>query len=617
MAATADKGAGKNGAQKKSLIDPLYQKFTKSVIRALGSTDFYEFFMDSISHAENEIQFSNRKMIKTVDTTWVDAIEEHLEAFQNIIASPRNIINEEELVVNVANARKAGSDVVRHLAQHASLVDRFDPEEGEVRPNRLMQKYREDSVGFYENRLVYTTMENAYQFVKVRHDALFSAMNDEFGAKLKVNSTMESATEHVHMDMYLHIKETAGALETDTKNQDVFERISRTYRVLNVFMNSQFAQQMAKLPRVKGSITKTNVLKKNKNYHKILELWDFLHDYDEIGYTIRVVEQSPEVNETLQRDIFHNVLFNYLILKGYLEDEKDRQVSASSKTKNRTLKPKFIREIIEELTEDYDLPDVEIRKVLIEELTKDQLMQEEAAERRRLVEEQAQRKKEEAERIRQEKEAEKERLRQEREAEKERIRQEKAAEEERLQRERMEREMEERRRCKLIKQELSYFAERLETQLAAREAAAAKKAAEMQDFADAVQLLEEAEQRKAEHLERERKRQKEERDRVLREQQLAAERARKEEEERLEQQRLEEERKRREQEELAEQARLAQIEKDIAVTQPYREEVVLFLNALAERRKIREDYIKQAKKERNIWEQERIKRQFARAKQGK
>lgn len=615
--AAADKTTGKSGAQKKSLIDPLYQKFTKSVIRALGSTDFYEFFMDSISHAENEIQFSNRKMIKTVDTTWVDAIEERLEAFQNIIASPRNIINEEELVVNVANAKKAGSDVVRHLAQHASLVDRYDPDDGDVRPNRLMQKYREDTVGLYENRLVFTTMENAYQFVKVRHDALFSVMNDEFGAKLKVNSTMESATEHVHMDMFLHIKETAGALETDTKNQDVFERISRTYRVLNVFMNSQFAQQMAKLPRVKGSITKTNVLKKNKNYHKILELWDFLHDYDEIGYTIRVVEQSPEVSENLQRDIFHNVLFNYLVLKGYLEDEKDRQVPVASKEKRRTLKPKFIHEIIEELTEDYDLPDVEIRKVLIEELTKEQLMQEEAAERRRLVEEQAQRKKEEAERIRQEKEAEKERLRQEREAEKERIRQEKAAEEERLQRERMEREMEERRRSKLIKQELSYFTEHLEEKLAAREAAAAKKAAEMQDFSDAVQILEEEERRRAEHQERERKRLKEERDRVLREKQLALERARKEEEERLEQQRLEEERQRREQEELAEKARLEQIEKDIATTEPYREEVLVFVNALAQRRKTREEQIKQAKKERNIWEQERIKRQFARAKQEK
>ena len=267
MASASNKNAVK--PVKASSIDPLYQKFTKGVIRALGSTDFYEFFMDSVSRAENEIQFSNRKMVKTVDVTWVDAIESRLEAFQNIISNPRNIINEEELIVNVANAKKAGSEVVRHLAQHASLVEKFDPEEGEVRPSRLMQKYREDTIGLYENRLVFTVMEMAHQFVKIRHDALFSAMSDEFGAKLKVDSTMQSATELVHMDMFLHIKEIEGALETDSKNREIFERISRMHRVLSVFMNSQFAQQMAKLPRIKGSVTKTNVLKKNTNYKQM------------------------------------------------------------------------------------------------------------------------------------------------------------------------------------------------------------------------------------------------------------------------------------------------------------------------------------------------------------
>ena len=37
-----------------SLIDPIYQKFVKGVIRAIGSTDFYEFFMDAVSRAQNE-----------------------------------------------------------------------------------------------------------------------------------------------------------------------------------------------------------------------------------------------------------------------------------------------------------------------------------------------------------------------------------------------------------------------------------------------------------------------------------------------------------------------------------------------------------------------------------
>ena len=591
--------------QKKSLIDPLYQKYTKSVIRALGSTDFYEYFMDCVARAETEIQFSNRKMIKTVDLSWVDAVEETLNAFQTITSSPRNVITEEELIVNVANAKKAGSDVVRHLAQHASLVEKFDPDEGDVRPSKLMQKYREDSIGLYENRLVFTTMEMAFMFVKIRHDALFGAMSDEFGAKLRYNTTMESATEMIHMETFMHIKEVDDILKTDEKNREVFERISRAYRVLSVLLNTPFAQQLAKLPRVRGTITKTNVLKKNPSYKKIVALYDFLRNYDEIGYSIKVVEQSPEVNEILQRDIYHNVLFNYLVLKGYLEDEKDRQIPASTKSKSRVLKPKFIREIIEELTEDYDLPEVEIRKVLIEELTKEQLMKEEAAERRRLVEEQAQRKREEAERIRKEKEAERERIRKEKEAEKERLRQEKVAEEERLYQERMERETEERRRSKIINKELAYFLEHLQEQLDAREAAAAKKAAELQEFEDAVQILEEAEQRKLEAEEREKKRKKEERDRVRREKQLAIERAEQAERERLEQERLareaEEERLRREAD-----------QRDTAGTAAYREEITIFIAELAGRKQLRQEEVERTRKAREEWERSRRQRLAAR-----
>ena len=145
-----------------ALVDPIYQKFSKSVIRALGSTEFYQYFMDAISVAENQIQFSNRKLIKTVDVTWIDAIEEALPGFQTVINSPRNVIKEEELIVNVANAKRTGTEVVQHLAQHASLVEEFNEENGDVRPSRLMQRYREDSTELYENRLVFSTLELAY-----------------------------------------------------------------------------------------------------------------------------------------------------------------------------------------------------------------------------------------------------------------------------------------------------------------------------------------------------------------------------------------------------------------------------------------------------------------------
>lgn len=613
-----EKNGSKTGVNKKiSVIDPVYLKFTKGVIRAIGSTDFYEYFMDAISHAENEIQFSNRRMEKWIDRSWVQAIEDSLEAFQKIIATPRNVIQEEELIVNVANAKKAGPDVVVHLAQHASLVEKYDSHTGDVRPSKLMQKYREDSIGLYENRLVYTVLENAHHFVKIRNEALFAEMSDEFGAKLKITSDMDSATEHVHMDMFLHIRDIDSTLDTDGKHINIFDRVSRLHRILSVYMNSPFAQQLAKLPRVKGTITKTNVLKKNPNYRAIVKLGEFLSDYDDIGYAVSIIEQNPAVTEEFQRDIFHNVLFNYLVLKGYLEREQDRRMPVPVKEKKRTLKPKFIKEIIEELTEDYDLPEVEIRKVLIEELTKEQLMQEEAAERRRLVEEQAQRKKEEAERLRQEKEAEKERLRQEKEAEKERIRQEKAAEEERLRQEKINREIEDIRRSKILKKEIKYFAEHLEKQLKSREAALAKKAAELKEFEDAAKLVEEAEQRKLEAEEREKKRRKEERERIRREKQLAIERARQQEEERKEKERLaklaEEERLRKEEEERQAQLRREQDQRDTAGTAAYADQIALFLGALPQRLALRQEETDRVQAE---LERIREERERARAEQG-
>ncbi len=600
--------SGKNDRVNQTLevIDPVYQKYVKSVIRALSSTDFYEYFMESVARADNEFQFSNRRMEKIVDTSWVDAIEMAMEGFQNIIASPRNVIKEEELIVNVANAKRTGDEVVRHLAQHAALVEDFNENTGDVRPSRLMQRYREDTIGLYENRIVFTTLEMAYQFVKIRYDALFSAMSDEFGAKLKMRSDMASATETVHMDMFLHIRDIDSAMDTDEKNREIFERISRLHRLLATFMNSQFAQILSKQARVKGTITKTNVLKKNPNYRKIVELFEFLRNYGDVGYTIKIIEQNPYINEEFERDIYHNILFNYVVLKGYLERDKDRRMPVPLKQRKRALKPKVIKQIIEELTEDYDIPDVEIRKVLIEELTREQLMREEAEERRRLVAEQEQRKREEAERIRLEQEAEKERIRHEKEVEKERIRQEKAAEEERLLLERMEREQEDRRRSKLFRNEIAYFRDHLEDHKFAREEQAAEEKAAKQDFADAVEVLEETERLRREEAARERQRRRDEKERAQYEAFLAEQQAIREEEERQERLRLE-------QEAEEERLRAEQHERDMAAVACYAQALRSFRPTVERRLKRRAEQAEKMRQEKEARERERRQRQQARA----
>ncbi len=494
-------------SKKSATIDAVYQKYARGVIRTLASTDFYEFFMDMIDRAENEFQFSNRRSEKVIDPKWVDAIDATLKAFENIIANPRNVIKEDEIIVNVAHAKRAGQDVVRHLAQHGSYVDAYDERSKEVTPNRLMQKVRDDSSELYENRFVYTVLESAHHFVRIRYEALFEAMGDEFGAKLKMQSDLDCASETIHFDMFMHIKEKQTALEIDEKNGDMLAAVARLYRVLTMLMNTPFAVQMSRLPRVKGVITKTNVLKKHPDYKAVVRLWEFLKAYDDVGYAMRVTEQNPQITEAFQKDLFHNIMYQYIVLKGYLEAEKDRAIPAPLKQRKRVLKPKFIREIVEELTEDYDLPDVEVRKVLIETLTKEQLMQQEAEERRRLVEEQAKARKAKQEQERLAKEQEKERLRLEKEAEQERLRLEKEREEERLRVERLLQENADRKCANQLSRALALFARKLPDQLELREKEAAKQSkAQISDYADAADALELAERRRLARAEKERRR---------------------------------------------------------------------------------------------------------------
>jgi hypothetical protein len=394
-------------------------------------------------------------------------------------------------------------------------------------------------------------------------------MNDEFGAKLKVNTEMATATEAVYMDTYIHIKDIDSAMATDDKNREVFDRIARLNRILTSHMNTHFAHHMSKIARIKGQITKTNILKKDPNYKAVAKLWDFLMTYEKIGYVIDIEEQNPIIDENFQRDIFHNIFFNYLVLKGHLEKDRDRKLPEPLKKKKKAIKPKFIKEIIEEITEDYDLPEIEIRKVLIEQLTREQLMLEEAAERRRLVEEKERKEREEAERIRLEQEAEEERLRLEREAEEERLRLEREAEEAHLERLRLEQEMEEKRRRKLFADELDHFETMLYEHLQAREEKRSDNEESISDFADAVSVLEETERLKKEEAEREKQRAKEEAERKELEERIAKENAIREEEEKRIAAILEEERKLREAKELEDQERQRQRENDIESTKAY------------------------------------------------
>lgn len=479
MAAGNDKPVNK----RRKLIDPVYKKFTAKAFQTLASTEFYEYFMAMMSQGSHNFQFTNKRVNKNVDPAWVDIIEATLPALDEICRNPRVIITQEELIINVVQARRVDSQVVRHLCSHGNFVESVD-DEGNVVPSKILNLFKEESWDTYENRFVFTLLEKTYQFVALRYRKLFMEMNDEYGANLIMDCKASTKLETLDMKMHLKLQQIDDYEDTQDRLHDIFSRIFKMYEMLCRLMDSRFAHEMSKFSPVRPPLVPTNAIKKNPLLRKCHMLWDFLLTYKEVGYTIELVEQNPEIDEKFEQDIWDNIMFTYIILKGYLEDTRDRALDYGLNGKSKKFKPKYIKEIIEEMIRDYDLPDVEVRKILIEELTKEQLLREEQEERRRIVEERERAKQEkkrleelEKARIQKEKEKEEKRIALQKEKERLRKQKEKEREEARLKREKERKELSDAKRGELFAAEIQKQKEAVAEYLQKKEAARLKEEA--------------------------------------------------------------------------------------------------------------------------------------------
>jgi len=92
--------------------------------------------------------------------------------------------------------------------------------------------------------------------------------------------------------------------------------------------------------------------------------------YRDVGYTIETREYDMEFDEAYIDELNTLVLFNYLTMKNNLDTEHNKPVDVINFKKKRILKPKFIQKVVEDFVYDYDIPEVELRQIFNEEISK-------------------------------------------------------------------------------------------------------------------------------------------------------------------------------------------------------------------------------------------------------
>lgn len=351
-------------------INDLYSKYTNRVERTLENDRYFQYLYEMVQAGNNTLQQKNRILHKVVDERWLTVVEEGVQAIFNIVDKPRRFIATTEEVVPVALAKKITSESVRHLSQNTQFIN-MNPA-GEIQPTHVLNVTTEESFDLYENRFVYHLIQRLFTFVDKRTDVIFWTTGDETCNTMSMESKVDDAYEEISYKVEMTIKNRQSYVENDTDNMDVFKRIDRVRRMSRTLRSSAFCDIMSGCAKVHSPIQRTNLMMKDPDYRTCYKLWQFIENYDEVGYTIEAQDTALEFDEEYLVQMYINMITNYTVFKSLLESDP-RKMTEIATRKRRPVKPKFVKKIQEEIVDDCNIEDVEIRQVFVEEVTEAQL----------------------------------------------------------------------------------------------------------------------------------------------------------------------------------------------------------------------------------------------------
>ena len=360
-------------------IQDLYGSFAEQMGPIQEDDRYFRYLFELAQASETTIDQQREELVKVVDEEWISVIEDSLDAINNVIEKPRRFITTEQEVVPVSLAKKISADSVRHLSQNTQFLAPSD--DGGVHPTKILNVSMAETYDLYENRFVYHLIQRLLAFVDRRTDVIFWSTGNEVRNRFTMHSKIGDAYEEIEYNVEMTVKDRQNFAENDADNMDTFMRIDRVRRLVMALRGSSFCQLMKGCSVVRSPIQRTNLIMKDPNYRKCFQLWQFMERYDKVGYSIQVKDSALAFDDEYLTQMYTNLINNYAVFKSLVSD--DRNLTELASEQREPVVPKFVKEIKEELVDSCDIPDVEVRKVFVEEVTQAQLDAEAALEEQR------------------------------------------------------------------------------------------------------------------------------------------------------------------------------------------------------------------------------------------
>jgi len=284
--------------------------------------DKYSVFVDNENTTSKKFYRNLKTKVKVekntqstiFDNSWLDLVESVVPYINKIYENPKKFIKNEEEILKIEKTKKVTIDSIKHLSKHTDFISKFDPETGDITPDKLLNVLKEETYNTYENRFAFTLVDVLEDFIKRVEEVIFNTENrkdNAFFCDAATNIDEEEVKFIVRIESNKYKK-------SNTKDEDLKNRINAIKNSITSWKQSGLYKGLIKerAAKVTNPLNKTNVILKNPNFQQAAMLWDFLHSFhiNENSITSNTPDSVSTLPDNLQRLVDTSLMFCYLAM---------------------------------------------------------------------------------------------------------------------------------------------------------------------------------------------------------------------------------------------------------------------------------------------------------------
>ena len=262
----------------------------------------------------------------SVNFEWLDLMEDTIHYLDNILRNPNRFIVNEEEVVKIEQARRITVESIKHLARHTNLIQEIEAN-GDVMPSKILNINKDESYNTYENRLVYTLIQNMNEYLFIKKKSLTVCSSNKSIKKCSYNGVSQVGNETVNINLSLDARDISRVNNGSTDDMTLSERIEKLEFDIKDLMNSDVYKTLAKthVAKIIPPIKKTNLILKNTNFQYVMKLWNYLQANVPDDNKVERNSVSYGENDQIKSMLDETFLLNYLVVNSVSNKENKEE----------------------------------------------------------------------------------------------------------------------------------------------------------------------------------------------------------------------------------------------------------------------------------------------------